>query len=223
MIEAGEIGEPLYLLAHAGGIRRPSGWAADKNKMGGGVLVDIGVHYVRALRLLLGEPDQVFASRAMQVNTKISGEDSAQVLFSSRYGWEAHMLFSWSSQRGHLPDLVVVGEKGTLHLWPTALYLDYYPVAARPLTSLLSYVRPYSLQAKLMKPTLQRVRIKLGEPDATGYLGEMKEFLTAVIEGRQPVTLPVDGRRDLEIIETCYKSMKTKTSCDVPPYSSEPR
>ena len=47
--------------------------------------MDVGVHYVRALRLLLGEPDRVFASRAMQVNTKLSGEHSVQLLFSSAY------------------------------------------------------------------------------------------------------------------------------------------
>ena len=216
LINAGQVGEPLYLLAHAGGIRRPSGWAADKSKMGGGVLVDIGVHYVRALRLLMGEPDQVFASRAMQINTKISGEDSAQVLFSSRFGWEAHMVCSWSSQRGNLPDLVVAGEKGTIHLWPTAQFVDYYPIAPRPITSLLSYVRPFSLQAKLMKPTLQRVRSKLTDKDPTGYLGEMKEFVTAVIEHRQPATLPIDARRDLEIIERCYESLVAREYRTVP-------
>ncbi|MGH9881984.1 MAG: Gfo/Idh/MocA family protein, partial [Pyrinomonadaceae bacterium] len=125
LIERGAIGEPLYLLAHAAGVRRPSGWAADKNRLGGGVLMDIGVHYVRALRLLMGEPDSVFASRSMQINTKMSGEDSAQMLFSSRFGWEAHMLVSWSSQRGDLPDVVIAGEKGTIYLWPGAAFLDY--------------------------------------------------------------------------------------------------
>jgi len=110
-IERGDLGEPLYALIHAGGIRRPSGWAAEKDRMGGGVLIDIGVHYIRGLRLLLGEPDSVIATRAMQINTKMTSEDSVQLLFSSKAGWQAHMLLSWSSQRGHLPDIVVAGEK----------------------------------------------------------------------------------------------------------------
>lgn len=207
LIAQGAIGEPLYFMAHSAGVRRPSGWAADKDRLGGGVLMDIGVHYVRALRLLMGEPDSVFASKSMQINTKMSGEDSAQLLFSSRFGWEGHMLLSWSSQRGHLPDVVVAGEKGTIYLWPGARYFDFYPVKPRFVTQMISYVRPYSLQTKLMKPGLQRVRKHLSDRDHTGYLGEMQEFVAAVSEGRPTVTPPEDGRRDLEIITRCYAAL----------------
>lgn len=207
LIERGAIGEPLYFLAHAGGVRRPSGWAADKDRLGGGVLMDIGVHYVRALRLLMGEPDSVYASRAMQLNPKMSGEDSVQLMFSSQFGWQGHLLASWSSQRGHLPDIVVTGEKGTLHLWPGAHHVDYYPVEPQLITRLVSLVRPYSLQERLMRPSLQRVRKTFADKDATGYLGEMQEFVAAVAEGRPPVTSPEDGRRDLEIVIRSYNSL----------------
>src|SRR6185503_6281454 len=97
LILEGEIGEPLYFMSHAASVRRPTGWAAQANRLGGGVLMDMGVHYVRALRLLMGEPSAVSASRAMQINTKISGEDSVQVIYSSSGGWEAHMFLSWST------------------------------------------------------------------------------------------------------------------------------
>lgn len=217
LIEHGAIGEPLYLLAHGGGVRRPSGWAADKDRLGGGVLMDIGVHYVRALRLLMGEPDDVIATRAMQINTRMMGEDSAQLIFSSVYGWQAHMLLSWSSQRGHLPDIVIAGESGTIHLWPGAHYLDFYPVKPKFITRTLSYVRPYSLQAKLMKPTHQRVRMHLRDKDITGYLGEMQEFLGAVTEERAPVTTAEDGRRDLEVITRCYAALQSGQVATIPP------
>lgn len=216
-IERGDIGEPLYFLAHAGGIRRPGGWAAEKERMGGGVLIDIGVHYIRGLRLLLGEPDSVLATRAMQINTKMSEEDSVQLLFSSNAGWEAHMLLSWSSQRGHLPDIVIAGEKGTLHLWPGSRYFDYYPVVPLTLTRIVSQVRPYWLQEKLMRPSLQRTRIKLRDADVTGYLGEMQEFLAAIAEEREPVTPAADGRRDLEIVMRCYDALKTANRTNIPP------
>jgi predicted dehydrogenase/flavin reductase (DIM6/NTAB) family NADH-FMN oxidoreductase RutF len=217
-IARGDIGEPLYLLAHAGGIRRPSGWAAEKNRMGGGVLMDIGVHYVHALRMLMGEPKRVVASRAMQINTKISGEDSVQLLCSSNLGWEAHLLLSWASNRGHLPDLVVLGEKGTLHLWPSASYFDYYSAAPLLLTRLVSYVRPYWLQNKLMRPTLQRVRITVPGRGRTGYEAEMQEFLSAVAEQRPPALLPEEGRRDLEIVLHCYESLDHGTGVQIAPY-----
>ena len=215
-IQRGYIGEPLYLLAHAGGVRRPQGWAAEKDRMGGGVLIDIGVHYIRGLRLLLGEPDSVTATRAMQINTRMSEEDSVQLLFSSNAGWQAHMLISWSSHRGHLPDIVIAGENGTIHLWPRARYIDYYPVAPRPLTRIVSEVRPYWLQEKLMSPRLQRDRIKLRGRDVTGYLGEMEEFVAAVAEEREPATSAEDGRRDLEIVMSCYEALSTGLPATIP-------
>lgn len=216
-IEQGDLGEPLYLLAHAGGVLRPKGWKAEKERSGGGVLMDIGVHYIRALRLLLGEPHTVAASRAMQVNTKMSGEDSVQLTFSSPVGWEAHMLLSWASYRGHLPDIVIVGDKGTVHLWPGTAYIDYYPVAPRSITKLISYVRPYWLQSRLRHPAQQRQRITLAEREGAGYVAEFREFLSAVTAQRPPVTGPKDARRDVEIVLCGYDALARGGRVDIRP------
>jgi predicted dehydrogenase/flavin reductase (DIM6/NTAB) family NADH-FMN oxidoreductase RutF len=220
-IELGDLGEPLYLLAHAGGIRRPTSWASERARMGGGVLIDIGVHYVRGLRLLMGEPDTVLATRAMQINPRMGAEDSVQLLFSSRFGWEAHMLLSWATQRGHLPDIVIAGEKGTLHLWPGSRYFDYYPVEPSLKTTLVSQVKPYWLQDKLLRPTLQRQRIRLHDRDITGYLGEMREFIAAVAEERQPASSAIEGRRDLEIVMSGYEALESAVRKEVPPLHLE--
>ena len=215
-LSAGDLGEPLHMLVHGGGIREPSGWAATKDRMGGGVMIDIGVHYVRAMRLLMGEPNQVFTSRAMQIHTKIEGEDSVQVLFSSDLGWQVHMLLSWSTQRGNLPDIVLAGSSGTFHLWPGARFFDYYPVEPRILTRAVSFVRPRSLQDKLMRPSLQQVRRSVKDSDPTGYRGEFEEFIAAVSENRPPVTTPQDARRDLEIILAAYESLRSGVQTNIP-------
>jgi predicted dehydrogenase len=216
-IRRGDIGDPLYFLAHAASVRRPRGWAAQSERMGGGVLMDMGVHYVRGLRLLMGEPDSVVASRAMQVDTRISGEDSVQVLFSSKVGWEAHMLLSWSSMRGHLPDIVLAGEQGTFHLWAGTSFIDYYPVVPRLLPRLLSFVRPYWVKEKLLRPKMGRLRISLGDREGSGYLGEVKEFLAAIVDERQPVSPPEDARRDLEIVLSCYDALSSQSRVQIQP------
>lgn len=214
-ITRGNLGEPLYMLVNAGGIRRPQGWSADKTRMGGGVLIDIGVHYIRGLRLLMGEPDQVIATRAMQVNTKIGGEDSVQLLLSSSVGWQAHMLLSWASTRGHLPDIVVAGEKGTLHLWPGEGHLDFYRAASGDedlLDKLLARVLPSRLQRDEGRPE----RIDVADPDRTGYESEMREFLSAVAEQRQPTSLAEDGKRDLEIVLCGYDALASGARTPIP-------
>ena len=63
------------------------------------------------------------------------------------------------------------------------------------------------LQERLMRPTLQRIRKRFSDKDATGYLGEMKEFVAAVAEGREPVTPAEDARQDLQIILRSYESL----------------
>jgi len=211
LIDAGDVGDPLYCQVHAGALMRPKGWKADPARAGGGVLMDAGVHYVRALRLLMGEPDRVLASRARQVNTRVSVEDSVQLLFSSAHGWEAHVLLSWASPRGHGPDIIVAGDQGTVHLWPAAPYLDLYPAgpaAPRPLATLLSYVCPAGLALKLMSRGLRRVRRRIPDRDAGGYLTQVREFLGAVAEGRAPTSRPEDARRDLEIVLLGYEALR---------------
>jgi predicted dehydrogenase/flavin reductase (DIM6/NTAB) family NADH-FMN oxidoreductase RutF len=219
-INRGDIGEPLYLLAHAASVHKPRGWAASAERMGGGVLMDLGVHYVRGLRLLMGEPTTVRASRAMQIDTKITGEDSVQALFSSSAGWEAHMLLSWASLRGNVPDIIVAGEKGTFHLWPGAAYVDFYPVAPPAIPRLLSYVRPYWLQEKLMRPRFGRVRFWMQDNEGSGYTGEMKEFLAAVSENRAPASPAEDARRDVEIVLYSYQALATQAPVQIHQASS---
>lgn len=214
-IDKGDLGEPLYMLVHGGGIMRPTGWKRDKAKMGGGVLMDIGVHYIRAMRLIMGEPDEVFASRAMQINTRLSGEDSVQLVFSNKVGWEAHMLLSWASPRGTLPDIIVAGDEGTVALWPTKRTIEFYPVESKPLTRMLGYVRPHWLQAKLMRPELQRTRIRTGRGVPPAYVAQMQEFLACVAAGRPPATPPEDARRDLEIVLACYESLQEKSRVEI--------
>jgi predicted dehydrogenase len=164
----------------------------------------------------MGEPEQVFATRAMQVNTKISGEDSVQLLFSSSAGWQAHFLLSWAGPRGHSPDIVVSGEQGVIHLWPGSGFYDIYPAAPRPLVQWLGYVRPVWLAEKLQRPGLQRIRRPIKDPDPTGYLSEMQEFLAAIGEGRAPASSPRDARRDVEIVLQGYEALKKERWIVVP-------
>jgi predicted dehydrogenase len=120
------------------------------------------------------------------------------------------MFLSWAASRGPLPDMVVHGERGVLHLFPRASYFDFYPNAPTSTSAFLSLVRPYWLQEKLRRPSQQRRRIALPDNDLTGYVYEVREFLSAVAEGRQPVSPPEDGRRDLEIVLDGYRALDSQ-------------
>jgi predicted dehydrogenase len=152
----------------------------------------------------------------MQVNTKITGEDSVQVMLASNYGWQAHMLFSWATPRGHGPDIIVSGEKGVIHLWPGTSYLDLYRAGASPFVGLLEQI-PSALVARLLaRPALRRVRRSIAGRGADGYLWEAREFLAAIQEGRPPVSTAQDARRDVEIVLCAYEALRTGGWVSVP-------
>jgi predicted dehydrogenase len=73
-------------------------WRVDPRVSGGGILTDIGSHYVYLLRSLLGRPERVSA-RVQTVNERWTGvEDTALVTFQYARGWvELHL--TWSAQR----------------------------------------------------------------------------------------------------------------------------
>lgn len=219
MIQRGDIGEPLYFSANAGGRVQLGGWKGDKARMGGGVLMDIGIHYIRALRILMGEPRYVTATKAMQVNTKISGEDTVQVLFSSPLGWEAQMLLNWVSPRGAGPDVVIAGERGTLHLWPGDAHVDLYHGQNSEVVRLASRVSA-RLGGKLARLSKGRKRMRLTDRDPGGYLGEIREFLAAVSERRAPACGPEHGARDLEIVVNAYDGLERREWVSIPSFDS---
>lgn len=222
LIEQGAIGEPLYLLGHVAGVMQPGGWKAAAGAAGGGTWMDNGVHYVRAVRLLMGEPDRIFATRAMQLNTRVEGEDSAQVILDSRLGWQAHLFLSWAANRGPVPDLIVHGEKGVLHLNPGAGYLDLFPNAPTPVSRAVSLVRPYWLQSWLQRPWQQRQRIRFPDRDLTGYGHEMADFLAAIVECRPPQATAEAARRDLEVVLGGYTALSGEAWHSLSPNLREP-
>src|SRR6266496_235887 len=203
-VQSGELGRPLYFLANSFGLHHPSGWRTKALHMGGGVVIDAGVRPVRAMRLIFGEADSVFAARGPQVHASMEAEDSAQLLFFSQAGWQAHVLLSWTVRRGDLPEYIVICEKGSVHLWMNRASMDFYPTEPLPFQRLMSKVRPHWLHEKLMSPRMEGTRVRLQGRDTTGHMGQMREFLGAVESGSAETASAVEARRDLEIIFRAY-------------------
>ncbi len=214
-VQAGDLGAPLHMLAQTGAPRHPQGWVADRDQSGGGVFLDIGIHYVRAMRLLLGEPAQVTAFRPLQVRTEMSGEDGLVAIFSQPGKWHCQIVTTWAATLGKLPDIVLAGDRGAFHLWPRTGYFDYYPIAPRPLTSLAARLRPHWLRARYMRPEWQRLRVRVGRPD-NGYREEMCAFLNAIATGSAGVESACSARRDLELVLCAYQSMESGRAEEIP-------
>ncbi|MBW2316757.1 MAG: Gfo/Idh/MocA family oxidoreductase [Deltaproteobacteria bacterium] len=91
LIGAGAIGDVLTAGVHLFFPPMPayyggdSPWRFDKEATGGGVSIDTGSHYVRPLRMWLGEIDEVVAAMERPLK-KMEGESLARALFRFRSG-----------------------------------------------------------------------------------------------------------------------------------------
>lgn len=193
---------------------RPNAWRQRLEEMGGGVLIDQGVHYVRAIRMLAGEPDRVYAVVAEQTINEMGGEDNAFVVLSGG-GWQATIRIIWSSEGGTYPEYLVIGKRGSITLQSDGSLVTVYPTKNR-YEGIISRVRPYFLQQLLSKPEWYARRIPISK-DSLGYRAQMEDFLRRINQHASwpDVESAEAAKRDLEIAEAGYRSIRRQVAVPV--------
>ena len=182
----GDIGTPQFIEISRAGRNKTGGWRADAELMGGGALLEGGVHWVHLLCELGGTPRQVVAARPKLASTPVAPvEDSLDLFVSFDDGPVGRLFHSWNTT-SHVLGLGmsrILGTAGNIHFESNGLFVT---VLGR------------------------RHRIRLpGVRDLMGYRGMWRELTTCLREGRQPeVSLEV-ARRDLAVVEAAYRSLET--------------
>jgi predicted dehydrogenase len=216
LVSDGVIGEPLFLTGFGVHAIDQVGWRNNQQEMGGGIVIDTGVHDVRVMRTLMGEPAKVVATRSRQVLTQMGGEDNALILFEGD-GWTAQILTAWSATAGSIPEFILFGHQGTIHIWAGAGYVDLYPVSPTFTTRIVAKIRPWWLREYLSSSSNQRKRIPLGyEKDRMGYRAELQEFVTNISSSKPSIEAAQQGRRDLELILLAQQAMVSGRSVRIP-------
>jgi predicted dehydrogenase len=201
-----QIGEPRLFFGTA--LHSATG----QNDLSVGILLDFSVHYVRAVRELYGEPDRVYASRAMSSVGDGHADDNVTMVLSSRAGWQATLAFSWQASAGRCPEFVAAGTRGAIKIWPESESVDLYPLEPTRLERAVGRIRPTWLRQWFEHPELKRQRFKLPVPDRMGYQAELRHFLELVRLGQPDVLSAVEARRDLEVV----MAAKSSLACEAP-------
>ena len=201
-IEQGRIGNVRYVRAYAGHrglseFRSPA--EHDPAVIGGGALMDNGIHLIDHLRYLAGDFDEVqgFASEACW---KITGaEDNGLAVLTARDGRWASLHASWTEWRGYRFWIQAYGEKG-------AVRASYGPLYAE-LAEVDSEGRPVRRERSFFPAV--NVREKLGGWQATvvqSFADELAD-LTRRVEGADaPAATAFDGFRAVEIAHAVRRS-----------------
>ena len=183
-IRAGAIGTVRQIVVSARGFRAPRGWRSRRIEMGGGLLVDGGIHYVRLLQDWAGPVAWLTATAPPNLFAGLEAEDTAFVLFRFRDGAVATLVNS----------VAAPGVPSWQWAWATgtggSLGVDH--------RGRVLWIR---------RPSGQRLRVFLR--DRRGLSAQLGAFVDAVRAGRPPDPGPEAARADLAIVEAAYRSLQS--------------
>jgi predicted dehydrogenase len=181
----GAIGEVRQLLVTARGLGRLSGWRGRREEMGGGLLIDGGVHYMHLLRAWGGPVDEVMALAPPNALPGVEGEDSVFLLLRFRSG----------AIGGLASSVAAPGLPRWQWAWGTGTH-----------GSLGVDCRGRALWMRGRSGTRLRMFVR----DRRGLVAQLTEFVGAVRGGRAPSLAPESARADLALVLAAYRSLDTR-------------
>jgi predicted dehydrogenase len=115
----GVIGKLDHIRAFAGheGLSQfRAAWEYDKDVIGGGALMDVGIHLIDLAAYVLGDVREVFGLTSNRV-WNLPGEDNGFALLRSANGTVATLHASWSEWKGYRFYVEAYGDKGMVRAY----------------------------------------------------------------------------------------------------------
>ena len=114
-LDSGAIGELDHIRAftgHTGLSEFKAAWMHDKDVMGGGTLLDNGVHIIDLTRYLLGEVVEVYGIATTGVWKLDRSEDNGIAILTNPQGKHAVLQATWSEWKGYRFSIEAYGDRG---------------------------------------------------------------------------------------------------------------
>src|SRR5262249_60878112 len=185
------------------------GWRGTWELDGGGCLMNQGVHYVDLLQWMMGPVDSVFA-RFSTAAHQIEVEDVVVAAVHFRSGALGSLEASTAVYPGLPERLEITGTGGTVIVEAGSLRVC-------ELKDEKGETSPYG--AKLRSAVPAGSETGSNDPPAISHYGhreQIREFLTAIATGREPMLTGEEGRKPLEIVLAVYESARTGREVHLP-------
>ncbi len=197
-IEEGLLGKVFLVSVRQLDFARISGWRLNKEKAGGGNLIDSGIHAVNALRVLgAADVELVFSQSTRFVLTEMEGEDTSVTIVRFKNGIVGNLITSWGIPTpGPQAYFTVYGTDGCL--WE----------------QLGSNGGLYLKSSKLLEASKEPIKVDI--PKVSGFDAECRHFVECILEDKEPITGPREARADLELVVAAYRSAETGMTVRLP-------
>lgn len=191
LIEEGVIGTPFLIQVNSLQYHTPPGWRAIKEKMGGGALIDRGIHLISYLRLIGGKARTVSAAFNHESIQGMEGEDTASLLVEFQSGITGQLTVSWGIRTPMpWPWLAIYGSEGSMYDMGNGFYVysashARYNEDGNPVRLFDTMLEPHTIPA------------------------EMRHFVDRMRDGKEFAVTGAEARADLQIVEAAHHSAET--------------
>ena len=189
----GQVGKPAIIRLHRGSYRpkKPAGnWFLDEEKSGG-ILMDLMIHDYDYARWVAGEVESVSARRVTELHPN-APVDYGLVILSHRSGALSHIAGAWAypppTFRTHLE---IAGDRGLI---------EFDSENTAPIQNLI---------LKTSGPDAPDVALPSSPVSESPYTTQIKEFYSALADGKTPRLSATDGLAAVQIAEAALESAHT--------------
>lgn len=184
IIESGAIGQVRLIQLQEEYPFEPSSWRNDRERNGGGVFIDGGIHKASVLAYLAGRPDQVYAVPVPPGISGLDAEDGIVVTTRSLNGAVGIINHTWSiGKPTERPWVSVSGTQANLHFEMGGRWL------------------------KIDYGNTQETR--RFDCDYGGIMPMVLEFRRSILEASEPTMTGEEGLNDLALVLKAYESAQT--------------
>ncbi len=92
-----------------------TGWRTDVKLMGGGSLIDGGIHFVNTMLTFGGDYDKIYSDN-FHGGSSLNGEDTTFALFKFKNRSTGFLFYSWAYMNSpEIPAFEIIGDKGSIY------------------------------------------------------------------------------------------------------------
>lgn len=222
-IDAGKIDQPVLGTVHMLGWRDEAYYSSDPWRgswqgEGGGVLVNQAPHQMDLLQWFMGPIDELFGYWDNLNHPYIEVEDTAVAVIRFKSGALGNIVVSNSQKPGIFGKVHVHGRNGASVGVQTdggAMFIaGMSQITEPPINDLWTVPGEEGLLPRWQEED----RALFDRIDATEYYHELqlRDFLLAILEDREPMIAGEEGRKTVEIFTAIYRSQRTNQPVKFP-------
>lgn len=203
-IVRGDLGELRFVKAYTGHVGLPelkAPWMYDKRVMGGGTLMDNGIHVIDLMRYLMGDVHEVSATLPKPV-WDVGVEENAFVQMAGANGVLGSLHASWTAWQGYKFRLEACGSDGMAQMSYAPMFSQVVRVSRKPgFTS--------QRDRRFHVGDIFREKIKGWQVTVIDtFLEEFEDFRAVVDKAARPTSIAtgLDGAKAQAIAHAAYES-----------------